>query len=261
MSQSPRMLISVEPGGRGLPEVTRTLTPHAIDPCWSIGSHTPGGSADRLEMTLFGPVLAPASWVQPALMSHVEIPVVLVPDRAGPNGPTRIRAAHRRTSPKDVLPQEPPTGRGGPRERLQPRTARNSRLRASDTRCRRDRGRRRPANRAAHPAIEKEPLYHRGHGPCEELIGAALDSFRRSRRVRRSEPTRSGTEMAKSVAPGRLEIDLGDVTFIDSSGLGALISLRNAARESGANLVLVRMSPAVARFFELAGVSDSFKFE
>jgi anti-anti-sigma factor len=67
--------------------------------------------------------------------------------------------------------------------------------------------------------------------------------------------------MAKSVAPGRLELDLGDVTFIDSSGLGALISLRNAASQCGANLVVVRLSPPVARFFELAGVRDSFQVE
>jgi anti-anti-sigma factor len=71
----------------------------------------------------------------------------------------------------------------------------------------------------------------------------------------------SGTEMAKLVAPGRLEIDLGDVTFIDSSGLGALISVRNASRQCGADLVLVRVSPVVARFLELAGVRDSFRAE
>jgi anti-anti-sigma factor len=68
----------------------------------------------------------------------------------------------------------------------------------------------------------------------------------------------SGAEMAARVAPGKLVIDLGDVTFIDSSGLGALISLRNAARQSGADLVLTRVSPAVARLFELAGVQDTF---
>jgi anti-anti-sigma factor len=71
----------------------------------------------------------------------------------------------------------------------------------------------------------------------------------------------SGAEMAKAIAPGRLEIDLGDVTFIDSSGLGALISLRNTTQQCGARLVLVRVSPVVARFFELAGVRDSFEVE
>lgn len=71
----------------------------------------------------------------------------------------------------------------------------------------------------------------------------------------------SGTELAKLVAPGRIEIDLGDVTFIDSSGLGALISVRNAADQCGSTLVLVRVSPAVARFLELAGVRNSFRVE
>ncbi len=70
-----------------------------------------------------------------------------------------------------------------------------------------------------------------------------------------------GAEMAKTVAPGRLEVDLAAVTFIDSSGLGALISLRNATRQSGASLVLIRPSPSVERFFELAGVKDSFSIE
>ena len=68
-----------------------------------------------------------------------------------------------------------------------------------------------------------------------------------------------GAELAKAVAPGELEVDLADVTFIDSSGLGALISLRNTARTCGANLRLVRLSSAVQRFFELAGVQDSFR--
>jgi anti-anti-sigma factor len=71
----------------------------------------------------------------------------------------------------------------------------------------------------------------------------------------------AGAEMARSVAPGSLQIDVGDVTFIDSSGLGALISLRNAARQCGAGLVLVRVNPTVARFLELSGVRDSFKSE
>lgn len=71
----------------------------------------------------------------------------------------------------------------------------------------------------------------------------------------------SGAELARSLAPGRLDVDLGDVTFIDSSGLGALIALRNTSREFGATLVLVRLSPAVTRFFELAGVKDSFQVE
>jgi anti-anti-sigma factor len=71
----------------------------------------------------------------------------------------------------------------------------------------------------------------------------------------------SGRELVATVAPGRLELDLGDVTFIDSSGLGALIALRNVAREHGCTLVLVRVSPVVSRFFELAGLKDSFALQ
>ncbi len=68
-------------------------------------------------------------------------------------------------------------------------------------------------------------------------------------------------EAAKKAVPGRLVVDVGEVTFMDSSGLGALISLRNATRECGISLVLVGVSPAVNRFFDLAGVRDSFDFE
>jgi anti-anti-sigma factor len=70
-----------------------------------------------------------------------------------------------------------------------------------------------------------------------------------------------GPELATSVAPGRLVVDLDDVTFIDSSGLGALVALRNCANRCGATLVLARPSPTVLRFFELAGVKDSFRVE
>ena len=67
--------------------------------------------------------------------------------------------------------------------------------------------------------------------------------------------------MAKAVAPGRVEMDLADVTFIDSSGLGALVAVHNYAKELGATLVLLRAGPVVSRFFELAGVRDYFNIE
>ena len=70
-----------------------------------------------------------------------------------------------------------------------------------------------------------------------------------------------GPGLAASVAPGRLVVDLGDVTFIDSSGLGALVALRNTADARGATLVLVHLRPAITRFFEIAGVTGSFQVE
>ena len=76
-----------------------------------------------------------------------------------------------------------------------------------------------------------------------------------------SELREAGEKVAQAVAPGRLEMDLAEVTFIDSSGLGGLVAVHNYAKELGATLVLVRAGPVVARFFELAGVRDYFNIE
>jgi anti-anti-sigma factor len=54
------------------------------------------------------------------------------------------------------------------------------------------------------------------------------------------------------------EIDLGGVTFIDSSGLGALVRIRNAAHERGKRLVLTNVPPAVHRLFEVTGLAEAF---
>ncbi|MCW2784397.1 MAG: anti-sigma-factor antagonist [Marmoricola sp.] len=55
-----------------------------------------------------------------------------------------------------------------------------------------------------------------------------------------------------------LEIDLGEVTFIDSSGLGALVRIRNEAAALGKDLVLVRVTPAAERILAVTGLSDLF---
>jgi anti-anti-sigma factor len=56
------------------------------------------------------------------------------------------------------------------------------------------------------------------------------------------------------VAEGDLELDLGGVTFIDSSGLAAIIEghLRLGAQQR--RLVIIERSPAVQRVFDLSGV-------
>jgi anti-sigma B factor antagonist len=55
-----------------------------------------------------------------------------------------------------------------------------------------------------------------------------------------------------------LEVDLTGVTFIDSSGLGALVAIRNAAEAAGHPIALVITSPAILRLFELTGLHESF---
>jgi anti-sigma B factor antagonist len=55
-----------------------------------------------------------------------------------------------------------------------------------------------------------------------------------------------------------VEIDLRDVVFMDSSGLQALVSLNNRARERGLDLTLVRPSQPVARLLALTGLDGQF---
>jgi anti-anti-sigma factor len=55
-----------------------------------------------------------------------------------------------------------------------------------------------------------------------------------------------------------LELDLGELTFIDSSGLGALVRLRNEAARSGKSVVLRNVPAATVRLLELTGLTDAF---
>jgi len=52
----------------------------------------------------------------------------------------------------------------------------------------------------------------------------------------------------------RIAIVLDEVTFCDSSGLGALLDLRRAAGDAGIDLVLRNVSPPVARLLDLTDV-------
>jgi len=55
-----------------------------------------------------------------------------------------------------------------------------------------------------------------------------------------------------------VELDLSGVSFIDSSGLAMLLSMRNLFAEGGSMLVLHAPSQNVRRVFELAGLSAAF---
>jgi anti-anti-sigma factor len=55
-----------------------------------------------------------------------------------------------------------------------------------------------------------------------------------------------------------VELDLTDVSFIDSSGLGALVLLRNEAIEQGKQLTLVNLSPATRRLLRITGLESTF---
>jgi len=54
-----------------------------------------------------------------------------------------------------------------------------------------------------------------------------------------------------------LELDLADVSFMDSSGVRALILVNRAAQERGGAFLILRPSPPVVRIVQLAGVQDA----
>ncbi len=57
-----------------------------------------------------------------------------------------------------------------------------------------------------------------------------------------------------------LVIDLTDVTLLDSSGLGALVSLLNRAREGDGQLGLICPHRRLRRVFEITGLRRAFVF-
>jgi anti-sigma B factor antagonist len=58
----------------------------------------------------------------------------------------------------------------------------------------------------------------------------------------------------------RMVIDLNDVTLIDSSGLGALVSLLNQTRSGSGQLGLVCPHRRLRRVFEITGLRRAFVF-
>lgn len=61
-------------------------------------------------------------------------------------------------------------------------------------------------------------------------------------------------------ASSRIIIDLSDVTLVDSSGLGALVSLLNRSREGDGQLGLICPQRRLRRVFEIAGLRKAFTF-
>jgi anti-sigma B factor antagonist len=53
-------------------------------------------------------------------------------------------------------------------------------------------------------------------------------------------------------------VDLAGVTFLDSSGLGAFVEMRNAALARGGRLQFASVPQIAARVIELAGLDEAF---
>ena len=67
---------------------------------------------------------------------------------------------------------------------------------------------------------------------------------------------------ALAAARGNMAVilDLGQLTFMDSSGLHAILTARNRLSEAGCRLVILRGSHQVQRVFEVSGVDGVLEF-
>ncbi|GIF20076.1 stage II sporulation protein AA (anti-sigma F factor antagonist) [Actinoplanes tereljensis] len=65
---------------------------------------------------------------------------------------------------------------------------------------------------------------------------------------------------AASALPGcrYLRVDVSELAFIDSYGLGALVSARNSAAANGVTLTLAEPSPPVRKAIEVTGLGNVF---
>lgn len=59
--------------------------------------------------------------------------------------------------------------------------------------------------------------------------------------------------------PEAVMVDLESLSFMDSSGLLALLRLEEAARKQGATLTFARPTEAVRRIFDLAGAHERLR--
>jgi anti-sigma B factor antagonist len=55
-----------------------------------------------------------------------------------------------------------------------------------------------------------------------------------------------------------LVLDLAELTFLDSTGLGCWIELRNATEDTGKRLVLENVPPSALRTVSIAGLAPLF---
>jgi anti-sigma B factor antagonist len=67
-----------------------------------------------------------------------------------------------------------------------------------------------------------------------------------------------GTVSLDEARSHTLLIDLAAVTFMDSTGLGALITLRNGAEQRGKRVVLESIPPRVQRLLDLTNLNEFF---
>ena len=67
--------------------------------------------------------------------------------------------------------------------------------------------------------------------------------------------------VASAASARRLTLDLSQLTFMDSTGLGLVLSAQRLCRASGAEFALVPGPRQVQRVFEITGLLDALPFQ
>lgn len=68
----------------------------------------------------------------------------------------------------------------------------------------------------------------------------------------------AGTSAVSAGDCSELRIDLSGVSFMDSSGLGAMISIRSAALDLCRTVTIVEASPRVRQVIDVCGLGPEF---
>ena len=72
------------------------------------------------------------------------------------------------------------------------------------------------------------------------------------------DPFKLRLELVEREEPETIVVDLRRVTFMDSMGLGILVSHRLRARQAGRRLLLIQGPQPIRDLFELTGMLDQF---
>ena len=75
----------------------------------------------------------------------------------------------------------------------------------------------------------------------------------------RADELSASVETVDLVPLQRVVVDLADVTFMDSTGLNALVRLHRRVAAVGGALAVTRPSPRVARLLDLTGLNALFQ--
>lgn len=73
-----------------------------------------------------------------------------------------------------------------------------------------------------------------------------------------AEVRQRGLAALEQAGIGTLVLDLTEVTFLDSSAIGALVEIRNAAHPAGVPVTLRNVTSSIRRTIEIMGLTDLF---